>query len=136
MVTILLEVGSKTSAISNSGETLLHLATREGYEAVVKLMIEKGEANIEAANDFSETPLHIAIGRGHTGVVQLLPDKGANSMATNNRKETPLHYAAVAAQLDIVTITRLLQNSSNCNIEFVDDTGATPRSQSRERLCH
>lgn len=70
----------------------LLLAVQLGYEAIVKLLLDKG-ADINATGHFGMTPLHIAAEHGQEAIMKLLLDKGADIDATDNASWTPLHYA-------------------------------------------
>jgi serine/threonine-protein phosphatase 6 regulatory ankyrin repeat subunit A len=69
---LLLEKGADIATKDTYQQTALHLAAREGHEAVVRLLIEKG-AEV-AAKDVKNkwTALHWAAGGGHEAVVRLL----------------------------------------------------------------
>ena len=84
------------------GTTPLYIAAQNGYEQIVQLLVEKGGANVDLADEvillivnfsfsfllsqFSiflnvkngVTPLHIAAQKGYVQIVQILLDKGAN----------------------------------------------------------
>ena len=53
------------------------MGCREGHEAVVKLLLEKGAEPESKDNDYGRTPLSWAAGSGHEAVVKLLLEKGA-----------------------------------------------------------
>ena len=55
---------------------------REGREAVVKLLVEKG-AEIESKDSYGRTPLWWAAEKGHKVVVKLLVEKDAESSHNN-----------------------------------------------------
>ena len=59
------------------GQTPLLLAAESGYDAVVKLLLDKG-ADINAQGGEYGNALQAASHRGHERVVKLLLDKGAN----------------------------------------------------------
>lgn len=72
---LLLQKGFNIHCRHGSGhESLLHFAARGGSEAIVHLVLEKGDANMQGGG---ATPLHYAVLRGHEAVVRLLLEKGA-----------------------------------------------------------
>ncbi|WP_260588369.1 ankyrin repeat domain-containing protein, partial [Staphylococcus aureus] len=81
----------ETSGVFMKGTPLFNAAAR-GYEAIVKLLIEKG-ANIEARNGSGETPLYSAVHSRFEGIVKLLVKNGADIRAKNMFGETPLSIA-------------------------------------------
>ena len=84
------------------GTTPLYIAAQNGYEQIVQLLVGKGGANVDLADEvillivnfsfsfllsqFSiflnvkdgATPLHIAAQKGYVQIVQILLDKGVN----------------------------------------------------------
>ena len=57
--------------MDNYGQTPLSWAARDGHEAIVKLLLEKG-ADIKAKDNNGQTPLSWAAEKGHEAVVKLL----------------------------------------------------------------
>ncbi len=107
-VSTLIEAGADVDAISEDGETPLHLAviaTVEAYDedgpAKVELLIEAG-ANLEVADHYGYRPIHLvaeSFGNNALAVLQLLIDAGADVNAeTEDGGRTPL---ALARNLDI-----------------------------------
>ncbi|KAI9874609.1 MAG: hypothetical protein M1830_009566 [Pleopsidium flavum] len=89
----------------------LHWAAENGYEAVVRLLLEK-EVDIEAMNgDSGRTALHLAARNGHKGVVRLLLENGANITTKDERGFTALHIAAIDGHKAVVKL--LLENGAN-----------------------
>jgi ankyrin repeat protein len=77
----------------SSGTTALSWAARNGHEAVVRLLLEKG-ADVEAKAKYGETALSWAAANGHEAVVRLLLEKGADVEAKAKYKGTALSWAA------------------------------------------
>jgi ankyrin repeat protein len=76
------------NAPSRDGYSVLQLAAREGYTAVVEFVLSKNaDPNIRVRNI---TPLEFAAQRGHLRIVQMLLDKGARP----NDGNALLHAAA------------------------------------------
>jgi ankyrin repeat protein len=60
----------------NDGDMPLLMATQEGHEAVLRVLIEEGADVNKAIND-GTTPLYIADREGHETIVQILKNAGA-----------------------------------------------------------
>ncbi|MCO5577581.1 hypothetical protein L7F22_031412 [Adiantum nelumboides] len=96
------------------GNTVLHLAARDGDAGVVELLIKSGDADILAQNNDGRTPLHLAALLGHEAVLKkLLQHEGATSalMLQDNYGDTPLHHAALSGNENI--IRQLLSGAVN-----------------------
>ena len=92
---ILLTVGAYVNAKDKEGRTPLSWASWYGYEAVVKLLLEKGAVLDAESFHSDQTPLSYAAGNGHEAVVKLLLEKGAALEAESLYSGwTPLSYAA------------------------------------------
>lgn len=81
---------------SPHGDTLLHLAARDGMEKLAQVLLEHG-ADVNAPGEGQETPLHHAARCGRVGLVQVLLMHGANVDALAQWGETPLHQVVVRA---------------------------------------
>jgi ankyrin repeat protein len=78
-------------------------AAKEGYEAVVQLLLEHGAA-IDAADGNGDTALYIAARNGHEAVVGLLLEYGAGIEATSYDGYRPIHAAAVSGHEAVVEL--------------------------------
>ena len=74
------------------GNTALMLASGEGRNAIVKLLIENG-ANINTQNNIGNTALLLASWDIHNEVVYLLLSNGANKHHTNKKGLNALQLA-------------------------------------------
>ncbi|KAJ1470449.1 ankyrin repeat protein, partial [Baffinella frigidus] len=82
--------------------TALHNAAFGGYEAIVDMLLETAEVNIEANNGLF--PFHEAAREGRTAIVQLLMVKGAEIQVRTKKRETPLLLAAREGQNETVQL--------------------------------
>ena len=84
------------------GQTMLHIATKQGRVDIVKALLEKG-AKIEQKCQ-GMTPLNIAAAQGHVEVIKVLLEKGANIEQASFGQLTPLHFAVNHGHLPAVKI--------------------------------
>jgi len=89
--------------LDGNGNTALLYAAREGHEAVVQLLVEKG-ANIEVKDSDSNTALIRAALYGHEAVVRLLVEKGADIETKDSDGNTALIWAALFGQEAVVQL--------------------------------
>lgn len=93
-LTYLLQRGVDPNAVvRNVGTTALMLASFEGHDGVVKVLLTS-RANVNAANQKGETALILAASAGKRDVVKLLIKAGADVLATDNNGKTAAQYAA------------------------------------------
>lgn len=90
--------------VAPNGMTALHYAAEgEGGHAMIKFLVEKGEA-IDATDIGGNTPLHVAINKGHRDIALLLLTLGADPNIANNEQHTPLHEACRQGFVDVVKV--------------------------------
>ncbi|KAF3293548.1 hypothetical protein TWF132_004516 [Orbilia oligospora] len=77
----------------NIGRTAVLFAAKEGYEDIVRVLIESG-ANPEAKNHYGEAAILLAVREGHESIVRILIGIGVNLEVKNDYDETPLFIAA------------------------------------------
>lgn len=111
--------------IKQEGLTALHVAAKEGHEALTKLLLQEG-ASIDAPDEGGDhkgnTPLIWAACCGHLTVARILLEGGAKIEHADNAGWTPLHWAANRNQIDV---TKLLLDKK-ANLEAKNNAGQTP----------
>ena len=105
----------KTIIDSDSGKTLLHLASDFGYVGIVKELIAMG-ADPNVQDNRSQTPLH---GSSNTLIVRALLENGANVNAMDTDKFTPLHAACDEGDIEVAKL--LLENGANVELLNQDE---------------
>ena len=113
---------------SQEKQTLLHLASSEGYTDIVKELISLG-ADVNAQDNSLQTPLvlnlesHLQTQHGKdTEILKLLLENGAHVNTIDIRKATPLHTICEVGDLEGTRL--LLENGAN--LEAYDDNGYSP----------
>ncbi|KMQ50170.1 Ankyrin [Chitinispirillum alkaliphilum] len=101
MVTLLCEYGADVNLVPEHGESALHIAAREGYSGVMRVLIEHG-ADLFSSHDFwNNTPFTYALRSGNQETVLLLENAGALDTARIDL-ERELANAAGNSNTDII----------------------------------
>ena len=107
------------NAITESGETPLHLAASEGHLGAVRVLVLELKADVNAYTDNGSTPLHRAAYWGHLDVARvLIAEFKANVNACTYQGSTPFEMA-VSNKSEEVALA--LVNEFHC-----DTKGGTP----------
>ncbi|KAL8638857.1 MAG: hypothetical protein Q9228_004029 [Teloschistes exilis] len=100
---LFVQKGGDLDSRNAQGWTLLHEATWNGQEDIVRYLLDKGAAPT-ASNENGSNALHLATWKGHSSIVQRLLERAVDPNETNNEGETPLHQAAWLGYVDIVRL--------------------------------
>ncbi|KAF5298214.1 hypothetical protein FQA39_LY02638 [Lamprigera yunnana] len=104
------------------GRSALHLAAEKGYLQVCDLLLSH-KAFINSKSRVGRTALHLAAMNGYTHLVKfLIKDHNAVIDILTLRKQTPLHLAAGAGQIEVCKLLLEL----GANIDATDDLGQKP----------
>jgi hypothetical protein len=107
--------------LTRKNQSSLSKAAENGYEAVVKLLLEEG-AKPELEDGEGRTPLGRAAEKGHKAVVKLLLEKGAELESEDGEGRTSLGRAAEKGHKAVVKL--LLEKGAKP--ELGDWEGQTP----------
>jgi len=107
------------------GQTPLHLATSEGNNDAVQLLLESGAEADAVTTNSGCTSLHYAASLGHVELCELLVRYGADPDAQTARLGTPLHLAVSRGHPEVVSL--LLKYRARLDIR--DKNGMTPLQQ-------
>lgn len=88
--------------------TPLHVAAEAGFPEIVEALLNAG-ANVDAPTGGANavTGLHMSASRGHFNVARLLLQRGADVNVRDSHGATPLHWARISGQNDIVELLRV-----------------------------
>jgi ankyrin repeat protein len=106
-------------------------AASVGHEAVVKVLLEMGKANVDSKDTESGwTPLSWAAMRGHEDVVRLLLEHKADVGVKDNGGQMALHLAAKEGHKTVVQL--LLENGANANSEKEEEEEEEEEEQEKK----
>ncbi|KAJ6788077.1 hypothetical protein PWT90_02524 [Aphanocladium album] len=121
VVKILLDAGADVN-LSPGGLSPLHRATLTGHCDIVELLLLR-DANSAARCSRGWLPLHYAAHRGYLSIVKLLiGNQPTNINATSKEEDTPILYAVIGGQFDVVEYLISL----GADISIPDSFGITP----------
>ncbi|KAG8185896.1 hypothetical protein JTE90_028896 [Oedothorax gibbosus] len=120
----LLHLGARVNSIDDHGYTLLHWASSNtGWTDIVRLILDNGEADLNAVDHLGRTPLLWAARRGDEGVAALLIRAGADVNRSDTFKRTALHYAV---ERGLTTVIQILLEKEGLDLSAQDIKGNTP----------
>jgi ankyrin repeat protein/predicted ATPase len=125
VVEMLLEHNAWAALQNNLGQRPLLIATQEGHEDIIRMLILQAPSSIEMADHDGDTALSIASRKGLTRVVEMLLEHGAPAALQNNHGECPLLIATEGGHENIVQMLVLKAPSS---VEIADHNGDTALS--------
>ncbi|XP_046365631.2 ankyrin repeat domain-containing protein 17-like [Haliotis rufescens] len=102
VVELLVSKGADVSLSDKRGDNLLHFASREGHEEVVKFVLSQDMVSINSRGWKKITPAMTAAEKGHKEVVELLVSKGADVSFSDKRGNNLLHLASQGGQVEVV----------------------------------
>ncbi|KAL0267531.1 UNVERIFIED_CONTAM: hypothetical protein PYX00_009777 [Menopon gallinae] len=122
LVNTLLANHARVDVFDLEGRSALHLAAERGYLQVCDALLTN-KAFINSKSRVGRTALHLAAMNGFTHLVSfLIKDHNATIDVLTLRKQTPLHLAAAAGQLEVCRLLLEL----GASIDATDDLGQKP----------
>ncbi len=108
-----------TNRKDKSGYTPLFAAAEKGFFAIVKILVEQADAEVNSknGNGYDSMPLGIAAANGHSDIVKYLLNHGAKAQVNYLNLNT---YSALyaAAEHDEAKVVRILIEEGNANVEL------------------
>lgn len=99
-------------------QTPLMRAAAEGHTVILDLLLDRGQARIEAEDEEGKTALYYAVIRGKTETTkQLLTRKPNLEVRDHKEQYTPLHQAARASNIGLLRI--LLEAGADPNVREI-----------------
>ena len=98
------QIVSKLDDYQQIGESPNYQKTIKTYINLLKIASEKQAAGINDRDEYGHTALHYAARLGHPDIIKYLIQLGAEPVAVNKDKETPLMLAVKAGQTQAVQI--------------------------------
>ncbi|XP_044260383.1 uncharacterized protein LOC123008580 [Tribolium madens] len=107
--------------VNKFGETPLLVASTNGYDTIVRNLIQSG-AMIDICDNDGFSPLHKSCRVGHHNIVDILIQKGAQIDICDKDGDTPLHLAAYHGHDNITEMLILTKTK----LDVCDNDGSTP----------
>ncbi|MEG7523874.1 MAG: ankyrin repeat domain-containing protein [Chromatiales bacterium] len=108
------------NTIDKNGNAPLHIASKNGHNTIVKILIDKG-ADANLTNKNGDTPLNWALIKGNEDIAEFIIGKGADINGVNKHANPPLHKALEFKRRNIA---ELIINKG-ADVNAVDRNGKT-----------
>ncbi|CAG7562131.1 unnamed protein product [Fusarium equiseti] len=118
----LLKSGAKANARAINGQTALHFAVLQGYQSILKPLLDSDPSLVSATNEFAQTPLLLAVVRGSSSAIKLLLERSADAKALDRFKASILHHAVSTDKANVLKL--ILDGGADINLQ--DGQGRTP----------
>ena len=113
---------ASVNAIGAYGDLALHYAAYSGYHDVIKTLLTYEPGSVNKPGWRKKTPLHLVCNQSHVSCIDLLIKHGADVNAKDGFERTPLHFAALWGDTDVV---KQLASYADCDIGLKDGCGKT-----------
>ncbi|KAH7185884.1 ankyrin repeat-containing domain protein, partial [Fusarium flagelliforme] len=87
-----------------NGQTALHFAVLQGYQSVLKPLLDSDPSLVSATNEFAQTPLLLAVVRGSSSAIKLLLERSADAKALDRFNTSILHHAVSTDKASVLKL--------------------------------
>ncbi|PQE05542.1 ankyrin repeat-containing protein [Rutstroemia sp. NJR-2017a BBW] len=109
--------------------TPLSCAAVHGEEAIVRMLLDTGKAEVDSKNKSGNTPLSLAAMSGNAAVVKMLLDTGKVEVDLKNEDgDTPLSMAAMSRNTGKTAVIKMLLDTRKVDVNSKNNSGDTPLS--------
>lgn len=125
-----------TSARSDKGWIgALHIAAQKGHERIVRVLLLRGNMDVNNQDSDCRTPLIHAIIENHDSVVRLLLSHGARIAVYDREGRSGLHWAVLYRRLGILQhlLDHRAKYERSLDLDAYDNAGWTPLHMSVDR---
>ncbi|OIW28218.1 hypothetical protein CONLIGDRAFT_368949 [Coniochaeta ligniaria NRRL 30616] len=113
-------------AEEDRGRTLLHRAVEEGNIALVRLLLERGRADVSISDASGRTPLHLC---ERSDILRLLVGSGADLRQCDNDGRLLWHYAAANNDVELLRTLLVLDRNTGWVLKQTTKQGRTPLAE-------
>uniref|UniRef100_UPI00398E41A8 2-5A-dependent ribonuclease-like isoform X3 n=1 Tax=Pristiophorus japonicus TaxID=55135 RepID=UPI00398E41A8 len=118
------EVCDTKKNLTLGGKTALMDAVVKGHEDIVKILLGKMNADVNAVDNLGRTALIHALQKDSQAIVETLLYHEADVNSINKNQSTPLSTALTKSPLNIHVVEMLMKRGANLNVP--DNDGKTP----------
>lgn len=93
--------GADVNSRNTKNVPALHLATQDGYQEIVQILLKNG-ADVNAKDNDGNTALHAAAGKGNQAIAKLLLEYRARKDVKNKKGETAVDLAKEQDMKDLI----------------------------------
>ncbi|XP_020632929.1 transient receptor potential cation channel subfamily A member 1-like isoform X2 [Orbicella faveolata] len=129
IIKLLFAHGADLRAQNDEHETVLHVAAREGWDEVLRYLLQRASMTgisckdlVNSENHESKSCLHLAVDGGHVEAAKICIEYGADVRPVTKRN-IPLH---VASSIGDLTMVKFLLSQSVIHVDEEDSEGMTP----------
>lgn len=117
---IIAQAPTEMNRTDSKGKTLLSIACENGFEEIVKYLVDNNDSLINEENVFGYLPVHSCARYNHLHCLKILYESGASLQIKTNEGQTPLHLAATWGHIEIVEwlcdhkVSLIIMDSNEC----------------------